>query len=483
MLFEFDPLAEQKAKLKVVGVGGAGGNAINRMISTNMEGVDFIVINTDSQDLENNAAEQKIQIGSTLTKGLGAGAQSTIGLEAMETDREAVQTLLEGADMVFITAGMGGGTGTGAAPVIAQIARELDILTVGIVTLPFNFEGPKRMNRGLAGISEMRKTSDTLLIIPNQKLMSIVDKNTTLTAAFHLADSILNQAAKGISDLINVHGMINLDFADVETIMKNMGEAIMGTGVATGEERAVLSAQQAIASPLLDNASISGAQGILVNITGGKDLKLFEVEEAVNKVRAEVDSEAEVIIGSITDSSLEGKMRVSIVATSLDGISPEEKSVVSMVHRIHNRNSGYLNPAINPKATNAANNDGSLNSTPIYGANALKIDQDLEKENVSVEQNNISIQDDSLNEISLDSLDYIENTKQNNQEENQQQKDVFESESHEEKEKTTPQLFSEEEDVDSFKQEINSEKESESLIDKDDEEDFEIPAFLRKQKN
>jgi len=220
MLFEFDPLAEQKAKLKVVGVGGAGGNAINRMISTNMEGVDFIVINTDAQDLENNAAEQKIQIGSTLTKGLGAGAQSTIGLEAMETDREAVQTLLEGADMVFITAGMGGGTGTGASPVIAQIARELDILTVGIVTLPFNFEGPKRMNRGLAGISEMRKTCDTLLIIPNQKLMSIVDKNTTLTAAFHLADSILNQAAKGISDLINVHGMINLDFADVETIMK-----------------------------------------------------------------------------------------------------------------------------------------------------------------------------------------------------------------------------------------------------------------------
>jgi len=228
---------------------------------------------------------------------------------------------------------------------------------------------------------------------------------------------------------------------------------------------------------------LRGAKGLLVNITGGKDLKLFEVEEAVNKVRAEVDSAAEVIIGSITDSSLDGKMRVSIVATSLDGISPEEKSVVSMVHRIHNRNSGYLNPAINPKATNAANNDGSLNSTPIYGANALKIDQDLERINVSVEQNSTNIQDDSLNEISLDSLGYIENTEQNNQEENQQQKDVFESENHEEKEKTTPQLFSEEEDVDSFKQEINSEKESESLIDKDDEEDFEIPAFLRKQKN
>ena len=326
MLFEFDPLAEQKAKLKVVGVGGAGGNAINRMISTNMEGVDFIVINTDAQDLENNAAEQKIQIGSTLTKGLGAGAQSTIGLEAMETDREAVQTLLEGADMVFITAGMGGGTGTGAAPVIAQIARELNILTVGIVTLPFNFEGPKRMNRGLAGISEMRKTSDTLLIIPNQKLMSIVDKNTTLTAAFHLADSILNQAAKGISDLINVHGMINLDFADVETIMKNMGEAIMGTGVATGEERAVLSAQQAIASPLLDNASISGAQGILVNITGGKDLTLHEVDEATSIIFEEAGNDANIIFGAVIDPKLEEEIQVTVIATGFNNHKYREDS-------------------------------------------------------------------------------------------------------------------------------------------------------------
>ena len=326
MLFEFDPLAQQKAKLKVVGVGGAGGNAINRMISTNMEGVDFIVINTDAQDLENNAAEQKIQIGSTLTKGLGAGAQSTIGMEAMETDREAVQTLLEGADMVFITAGMGGGTGTGAAPVIAQIARELDILTVGIVTLPFNFEGPKRMNRGLAGISEMRKTCDTLLIIPNQKLMSIVDKNTTLTAAFHLADSILNQAAKGISDLINVHGMINLDFADVETIMKNMGEAIMGTGVASGEERAVLSAQQAIASPLLDNASISGAQGILVNITGGTGLTLHEVDEATSIIFEEAGNDANIIFGAVIDPKLEEEIQVTVIATGFNNHKYREDS-------------------------------------------------------------------------------------------------------------------------------------------------------------
>ena len=318
MLFEFDPLAEQKAKLKVIGVGGAGGNAINRMISSNMEGVDFIVINTDAQDLENNAAEQKVQIGKNLTKGLGAGAQSNIGLEAMETDRGAVQSLLEGADMVFITAGMGGGTGTGAAPVVAQIAKELDILTVGIVTLPFNFEGPKRMNRGLKGISDMRKACDTLLIIPNQKLMSIVDKSTTLPEAFHLADSILNQAAKGISDLINVHGMINLDFADVETIMKNMGEAIMGSGLASGEERAVLAAQQAIASPLLDNASISGAQGVLVNITGGKGLTLHEVDEATSIIFEEAGNDANIIFGAVIDPNLDDEIQVTVIATGFN---------------------------------------------------------------------------------------------------------------------------------------------------------------------
>jgi len=239
MLFEFNSIAEQKAKLKVIGVGGAGGNAINRMIQAGMQGVDFVAINTDAQDLENNAAKYKIQIGKNLTKGLGAGAKADVGREAVAADREAIAAILEGADMVFITGGMGGGTGTGAAASIAQMAREMEILTVGIVTLPFNFEGPKRMNRGMGGLSDLRKADlrkacDTVISIPNQKLMSIVDKNTTVVDAFKLADSILHQAAKGISDLINVHGLINLDFADVETIMKNMGEAIMGTGSASG---------------------------------------------------------------------------------------------------------------------------------------------------------------------------------------------------------------------------------------------------------
>ena len=318
MLFEFDSLSEQKAKLKVVGVGGAGGNAVTRMITSGMQGVDFIAINTDAQDLDNNPSEQKIQVGKNLTKGLGAGANSTVGREAIEADREAITSLLEGADMVFITGGMGGGTGTGAAPVISQISRELGILTVGIVTLPFSFEGPKRMNRALEGIAEMKKACDTLIAIPNQKLMSIVDKSTTLTEAFQMADTILHQAAKGISDLINVQGVINLDFADVETIMKNMGEAIMGTGVASGEERATLAAQQAISSPLLDDASIKGAQGVLVNITGGSDLTLMEANEATLIIFEEAGPSANIIFGAVIDDELKDEIRVTVIATGFN---------------------------------------------------------------------------------------------------------------------------------------------------------------------
>ena len=318
MLFEFDSLSEQKAKLKVVGVGGAGGNAVTRMITSGMKGVDFIAINTDAQDLDNNPSEQKVQIGKNLTKGLGAGANSNVGRDAVESDKEAITSLLEGADMVFITAGMGGGTGTGAAPVISQVSRELGILTVGIVTLPFNFEGPKRMKRALDGMAEMKKACDTLIAIPNQKLMSIVDKNTTLPEAFQMADTVLHQAAKGISDLINVQGVINLDFADVETIMKNMGEAIMGTGTASGQERAVLAAQQAISSPFLDDASIKGAQGVLVNITGGDDLTLMEANEATSIIFEEAGISANIIFGAVIDPELEDEIRVTVIATGFN---------------------------------------------------------------------------------------------------------------------------------------------------------------------
>jgi cell division protein FtsZ len=236
----------------------------------------------------------------------------------MEADMEVVKSMLEGSDMVFITAGMGGGTGTGAAPVVAQIAREMGILTVGVVTVPFNFEGPKRMNRGLAGVTELRKACDTVITIPNQKLMSIVDKSTTVVEAFKLADSILHHASKGISDLINVHGLINLDFADVETVMKNMGEAVMGTGTASGEERAVLAAQQAISSPLLDNASISGAQGVLVNITGGADLTLMEVDEATSIIFEEAGKDANIIFGAVIDPALNDSIMVTVIATGFN---------------------------------------------------------------------------------------------------------------------------------------------------------------------
>ena len=323
MLFEFDSLSEQKANLKVVGVGGAGGNAVNRMITSGMVGVDFIAINTDAQDLENNPAEHKIQIGKNLTKGLGAGANSSVGKSAAEADSEVIYNLLEGADMAFITGGMGGGTGTGAAPMVAQISRELGILTVGIVTIPFKFEGPKRYNRALEGIAEMKKSCDTLIAIPNQKLLSVVDKSTTLPEAFQMADGILHQAAKGISDLINVHGMINLDFADVETIMKNMGEAIMGTGIAQGEERAALAAQQAISSPLLDNASIAGAQGVLVNITGGDNITLHEIDEATSIILEEAGESANIIVGAVIDPNMKDNIQVTVISTGFNTMNME----------------------------------------------------------------------------------------------------------------------------------------------------------------
>ena len=318
MLFEFDSLAEQKANIKVIGVGGAGGNAVNRMIQDGMDGVDFLVINTDAQDLDNNSAENKLQIGKNLTKGLGAGAHSEIGQEAIESDKDVVKTMIQDANMVFITAGMGGGTGTGAAPTVAQIAREMGILTVGIVTLPFNFEGPKRMKRGVAGVDELRKACDTLIVIPNQRLMTIIDKNTTLVESFKMSDSILHHASKGISDLINVHGLVNLDFADVVTVMKNMGEAVMGTGIASGEERAELAAQQAISSPLLENASISGAQGVLVNITGGPGLTLIEVDQATKIIFEQAGEDANIIFGAVIDPDMGDDMMVTVIATGFN---------------------------------------------------------------------------------------------------------------------------------------------------------------------
>ncbi|MCF7796578.1 MAG: cell division protein FtsZ [Lentisphaeria bacterium] len=318
MLFEFDDLARQKAKMRVVGIGGAGGNAINRMINAQLSGVEFIAVNTDAQALDNNLADVKLQIGKQLTKGLGAGANLEIGRDAAEEDQQAVSAVLDGADMIFITAGMGGGTGTGAAPVIAKIAKEQGALTVGIVTTPFRFEGPLRTKRALEGIQYLKDHVDTLIVIPNQRLLEVVERGTSITEAFLVADSVLHQATKGISDLINIHGLINLDFADVKTIMSGMGDAIMGTGQATGEERAVLAAQSAISSPLLNNTDINGARGLLVNVTGGPDLSLMEVDEAMNIIYDEVGEEANIIFGAVIDEELEGQISVTIIATGFN---------------------------------------------------------------------------------------------------------------------------------------------------------------------
>ncbi len=315
MLFEFDSLHEQKARIRVMGVGGAGSNAIDRMVDAQLSGVEFISINTDAQALDASMADVKIQIGKQLTKGLGAGAQMDVGEAAAEEDAQAIHAALDGSDMVFITAGMGGGTGTGAAPVVARIARELGALTIGIVTTPFRFEGPPRSKRGLAGVERLREHVDTLIVIPNQRLLEIVDKSTTMTEAFLEADTVLHQATKGISDLINIHGLINLDFADVKTVMQGMGDAIMGTGVATGDERAVMAAQAAISSPLLDETNIKGAQGLLINITGGEDISLAEVDEATSLIFEEVGEQANIIFGAVIDPSMNDQMRVTVIAT------------------------------------------------------------------------------------------------------------------------------------------------------------------------
>jgi cell division protein FtsZ len=329
MVFQLDEGFKTVAKMKVIGVGGAGGNAVNRMVDAGLSGVEFISVNTDAMALENNRAPHRIQIGERITKGLGAGANPDIGRQAMEEDRDKIAMALEGADMVFITGGMGGGTGTGGAPVVAEIAREMDILTVAIVTRPFLFEGKVRDRNAKRGIEDLEKTIDTIIVIPNQKLLTIVDNKTTLIDAFKTADDVLYQATKGISDLIAVHGLVNLDFADVKTIMRGMGEALMGSGCGEGdtEKRAVIAAEEAIHNPLLDDISISGAKGILINVSGGTDMTLYDVSEATRIVNEAVgeDVETNIIFGAVTDPALTGKIRVTVIATGFNEQSMARK--------------------------------------------------------------------------------------------------------------------------------------------------------------
>ena len=317
-MIQFDSAAEQAAKIKVVGVGGAGGNAINGMIEAGLSGVEFIAVNTDAQDLEKNKSSNRLQIGKNITKGLGAGANPEIGLKAIEEDKELVIEALNGADMVFVTCGMGGGTGTGAAPIIAEIAKDMGALTVVITTMPFTFEGPIRQKNAKKGIEAIRERVDTMLVVPNDRIFSIIEKNTPVISAFKVVDSILLEATRSISDLINVHGYINLDFADIRTVMVGMGDALMGSGVGVGENRAIAAAEQAITSPLLDGADISGARGVLINITGGTTLSMHEVGEASSLVQEVVGEGANVIWGMVIDEQLTEEVRVTVIATGFN---------------------------------------------------------------------------------------------------------------------------------------------------------------------
>jgi len=309
---------ELRPRIVVFGVGGAGGNAVNNMIEAKLEGVDFVVANTDAQALQRSQAEKRVQMGAAITEGLGAGARPEVGEQSAEDSIEEIREHLGGAHMVFITAGMGGGTGTGAAPVVARAAREMGILTVGVVTKPFHFEGSRRMKLADAGIDQLQDHVDTLIVIPNQNLFRIATEKTTFAEAFSMADQVLHSGVRGITDLMVMPGLINLDFADVRAVMNEMGKAMMGTGEAGGEKRAVEAAQAAISNPLLDDVSMKGATGVLINITGGYDMTLYEVDEAANEIRAEVDPEANIIVGSTFDETMEGSMRVSVVATGID---------------------------------------------------------------------------------------------------------------------------------------------------------------------
>nr|WP_263328088.1 cell division protein FtsZ [Neobacillus sp. Marseille-Q6967] len=339
-MLEFDTNLDSLATIKVIGVGGGGNNAVNRMIEHGVQGVEFIAVNTDAQALNLSKAEVKMQIGAKLTRGLGAGANPEVGKKAAEESKEQLEDALRGADMVFVTAGMGGGTGTGAAPVIAQIARDLGALTVGVVTRPFTFEGKKRSNQASGGIGSMKEAVDTLIVIPNDRLLEIVDKSTPMLEAFREADNVLRQGVQGISDLIATPGLINLDFADVKTIMSNKGSALMGIGVASGENRATEAAKKAINSPLLET-SIDGAQGVLMNITGGSNLSLYEVQEAADIVATATDQEVNMIFGSVINESLKDEIIVTVIAT------------------------GFNEEAIQPKATRPAFGQAKPQMNPV----------------------------------------------------------------------------------------------------------------------
>ena len=347
-MFEFVEEFNLNARIKVIGIGGGGGNAVNTMIGGKLNGVEFLVANTDAQSLDASRAPVRIQLGGTVTKGLGAGANPEIGRRAALEDQETIKEYLAGSDMIFITAGMGGGTGTGGAPVIARVAREVGALTVGVVTKPFIFEGKKRMRQAEEGIEELKNSVDTLIVIPNQRLLSIAAKTTTMLEAFHRADDVLLQAVRGISDLIITPGLINLDFADVRTVMAEMGLALMGAATATGENRAIEAAQRAISSPLLEDISIQGARGVLINITGGPDLCLHEVNEAASMIQEEAHDDANIIFGAVIDETMTEEIRITVIATGFGEAKEERKPVISSVGHASSVNNAANYANLNP---------------------------------------------------------------------------------------------------------------------------------------
>ena len=494
-------LRELKPRILVIGVGGAGGNAINAMIEAGMQGVEFVAVNTDAQDLKMSKADAKIQIGMNLTKGLGAGAKHDIGQAAADESISEIVNYIQGSNMVFIASGMGGGTGTGASHVIAKAAREMNILTVGVTTLPFSYEGPKRMRRAEAGLEELKKHLDTTIVVPNQNLFKIANEATGFEESFSLSNDVLKHGVQSITDLMVRPGMINLDFADVETVMSSSGKAMMGTGEADGENRAMAATELALNNPLIDEYTLQGAKGLLVNITGGSDIKLFEVDAAVNKIRAEVDPEAELIFGAIKDENMNGKIRVSIVATSLKGSSTiqEPKTVLNFFNSSNGKQNNFSDHLFSK--TNVENN--VVNS--IEGATALKLDETFEVKNIEEqnalidnfennEENEIkndiqSKTNENINElskgVSIESASYMENNIDTRNEDIQLSTDNIVKENTEEE--YTPKLFSEthnqaDTEYDDSKKIENVE--AKQLFDQDnsEDEDFEIPAFLRRQK-
>ena len=473
--FKAPDIRELKPRILVLGVGGAGGNAINEMIESGVEGVEFVAVNTDAQDLKTSKANARIQIGLNITKGLGAGAKHEIGQASADESLNDIVDILKGSNMVFITAGMGGGTGTGASHVIARAAKELNILTVGVVTLPFLYEAPSRMRRAQLGLEELRKYVDTIIVIPNQNLFKIANEKTTYKESFQLSNSVLRHGVQSITDLMVKDGLVNLDFADVETVMSSMGKAMMGTGEAEGEGRAAKATDLALNNPLIDDYSLKGAKGLLINITGGEDLTLFEVDEITNKIRAEVDPEAEIINGSIIEPALEGKIRVSIVATALDGQQPESKSVINMVHRIQNRNPGYSDFS-NIVSSQSFDFSNTVASPITEGATALKLENEVQQETMTEAEQPI-VSDETINESILEETKLEDKPHVDMKE----QESVSNGLENFEIEEETPELFnSKNNENENLDNEFASFDNSESS---EEENDLEIPAFLRRQKN